>query len=197
MKAIKPTVKFFLSIFSLLAWATFCFAQKGNLPRNLSQSLAPEKVIGKASATFFRKRNQITVQVMPLQVYGDLNNGIVMVPNYISWGKKIIAPKWIDLEFISYSEKGPLFLHDRQLLIYLEDKILYSGRLKLSLLKRSSGTPTTEVISQRIPYSQFVQLTDGAGVKIKIGKIEFTLTQEHLESLRDLIRITDAAISFQ
>lgn len=119
-----------------------------------------------------------------------------MTPSYISWGKKVRAPQWVDLGFTSYSEGGERFSRNRQLIIFVDNEVKFSGYLKRAPIQSSGRVSTTEVMDLKIPYSLFLQLVSGGEVKMKVGNIQFALTREHIDALRDMKELINSAVSF-
>lgn len=94
---------------ALLCWFLFlilqCLCYGQEKPPFDPSLVAPEKRIGRATATFSRhnSRAQIAVQTDAIQLVGNTEIGIILVPNFIVPGRKVVSPVSIELEFISYS----------------------------------------------------------------------------------------------
>lgn len=197
----KQINRLLLFIFLVLLCASFCFAQKKRPSRVLGRAEgappAPEKRIGAATATFFRfnQQEQITVQSDPLPLQGNTANGIFLIANFIVLGRRVSAPKAINLEFLSYSNKRR-FAVNRQLQIYADNKSLYSGTLIRSSAGGAANGIITEVLDQRISYQRFLQLIESKAVKFILGGTAVGVGKEHLDALHDLKKCVDSSISF-
>jgi hypothetical protein len=159
--------------------------------------VAPEKRIGRAVATFSRQKNrtQIAVQTDPIQLLGNTEEGIVLVPNFIIPGRKVVSPASIELEFISYSHRKRIFVN-RKFQAYGDDKLVYSGTLELSSSGRSPNGTVTEILVLKLPYAQFLKLIRGGSVKFILGESQLEISQDHIGALRDLEKFIDSSISF-
>lgn len=79
----KPINRLVLWSCLILVFLCVCYGQD-KTPFDPSR-VAPEKRVGTATATFSRHKNrsQIAVQTDPIQLLGNTENGIIMVPNFI------------------------------------------------------------------------------------------------------------------
>jgi hypothetical protein len=159
--------------------------------------VAPEKRIGTATATFSRHQNraQIAVQTDPIQLLGNTENGVILVPNFIVEGRKLVSPASIELEFISYSY-SKRFSVNRKFQIYGDDKLLSSGTLELSSSGGSPNGAVTEILARKLPYTQFLKLFRGGSVKFVLGEMQAKIGQDQIDALRDVERLIASSISF-
>jgi hypothetical protein len=169
----------------------FCYGQ--DKPPFDPSRLAPEKRIGRATATFTKHKNrtQIAVQTDPIQLVGNTEDGIVLVPNFIVPGRKLVSP----LEFISYSH-SKRFSFNRRFQIYGDDRLLYSGVLELSSSGTSPNGSVTEILAHKLPYGQFLKLIRGLSVKFVLGEMPVEIGQDPISAFRDMERLIDSSISF-
>lgn len=157
--------------------------------------LIPEKRLGTATASYFPQGDHVTVQSRPLQVAGDLQNGIVLVPSFIVPGKKVVAPKSVNLQFVVDSPRSarpPLM----RVQVVSEGKEVSAGIPRLVSIGKPSGGSVTRVLMYKMAYEQFLQMLDGKEIGIRLGHIRFDITEDQLMSLRDLQRVIAEEISF-
>jgi hypothetical protein len=157
--------------------------------------MIPEKRLGAATASYFPKEKHVTVQVTPLRVAGDLQNGIVLIPSFIVQGKKVVEPDLVNLQFIVDAPVGarPPLLRVR---VFTEGRETVSGVPKLVSISKPVNGSVTRVLMFKVPYGKFLQILKGKEVKISVGHVEFNVTEEQLASMRDLQRMITERISF-
>ena len=152
---------------------------------------------GVALASYNSLTNETSVYLKEnLQVYADPRSGIMLFPHLTIPGDnattpKIVKPESVILDFTTYSEKR-MFPVDPNVVIYVDDKKIFSGKAQLTNVMGSEAEKSfNEFLSRKIPYSQFVQLTEGKKVKMILGAKEFEFTAEHLKALRNLRRCVE------
>ncbi|MFL6210855.1 MAG: hypothetical protein ACJ74W_18550 [Pyrinomonadaceae bacterium] len=160
-----------------------------------SVEVAPEKRVGAATATYFAKTRQITVQAGPLILRGDVNDGLLLAPNFMVAGDHVVAPGWVDFVFTSYSAKK-LYAVRRRLVLTADSKAVLAATPRL-VLSKAAADGVTEILSQRMTYAQFQQLAAAEEVQLSLGPTSLPLTKEHLAALRDLRRCVELALSFK
>ncbi|MDX6558863.1 MAG: hypothetical protein QOF72_1912 [Blastocatellia bacterium] len=186
---------------ALLCWFLFlilpCLCYGQEKPPFDPSLVAPEKRIGRATATFSRhnSRAQIAVQTDAIQLVGNTEIGIILVPNFIVPGRKVVSPVSIELEFISYSH-SKTFSVNRKFQMYGDDKLVYSGTLVLSSSGSSPSGIVTEVLAQKLPYAKFLDLIRGRSVKFVLGEIQLEIGRDQISGLRDLEKLIDSSIVF-
>lgn len=145
----------------------------------------------KAAASYSKPRDETTVMVNYLQLYGDAKDGLILVPLFTVPGDKVAAPRSVALEFSSYSGRG-LFAQDRRISISVDGKVLASGDARLKSSGRGSDGVVAEFLSYDISYQQLLKITEGSEVKISLGPKQAELTPEQLRSLRGMKECVDA-----
>ena len=157
--------------------------------------IAPEKSVGKATATYFRKENHVTVQIRPLQVAGSLSSGIVLIPSFIVPGKRVVVPKIVNLQFIVDTATG-VRSPERKVRIFVEGREMMSGIPALLSTSRPTDGSVTRVLMYKMPYAKLLQILAAQTVMMKVGETEFELTEAQLEAMRDLQKMIDERVSF-
>lgn len=157
--------------------------------------MIPEKRLGAATASYFPGGRHVTVQVAPLQVAGNMRDGIVLIPSFIVPGKKVLEPKLVDLQFIVDSPAdaiAPILKAQ----IFSDRRELASGVPKLLTRGKPVNNSVTRILMYKITYGKFLQMLKGREVSIRLGDFEFNLTEQQLASMRDLQRIVAEGVSF-
>lgn len=145
----------------------------------------------KATASYSKPRDETTVMVNYLQLYGDAKDGLILIPLFTVPGDKVAAPKSVALEFSSYSGRG-LFAQDRRISISVDGKVLASGDARLKSSGRAGDGVVAEFLSYDISYQQLLKITEGSEVTISLGPKQAELTPEQLRSLRGMKECVDA-----
>jgi len=161
-----------------------------------SEIKTEKKELGNAELIYTSVVNQLDVSIIGhIQLYGDLKDGMILLPKFILRGKKVIAPKTVEFQFISYSNKK-LFTTDRKLKISIDDKIIFEIIPTLPISKIHDDQTVTEVMVAQIPYSKFTELVTAKPAKAEIGSKGFALSAQQLGVLKDMKRCVDEGISF-
>lgn len=150
----------------------------------------PAEEIVKARATYSEAQNKTTVLVNNLQLYGDLNKGLVLMLSFTVPGKKIVTPEWVDLEFASYEDRET-FARNRHLSFLVDNKNMVSGETHLLSSGKTADGKVSEFLTHRIAYEEFLQIVDGREVTLKLGTKEIELTTEQLRLLREMKQCVD------
>jgi len=154
-----------------------------------SENNDPSRPIAKFSAA----RNETDVSITRLQLEGDLNHGLAMVPHFTVHGNlnassnKLASPESVTVDFASYADKK-LFPTDAKLAIDADDKTIFSGRVRL-LRSADSGAGNDSLpqfLTAQIPFPQFLRLANAKQVRIRLGSRGFPLTSEALDSLNEM-----------
>lgn len=155
----------------------------------------PEKHLGAATASYFSKDKQVTVQSSPLRVAGDVRNGIVLIASFIVPGRKVVEPEAVDLEFImdSPADARPPLLRVQ---ISSEGRELATGVTKMVSESRPAGGSVTRILMYKISYGKFLQMLKAKEVRIRVGHVDCDMTEEQLASMRDLQRMIAEGVGF-
>jgi hypothetical protein len=159
---------------------------------NAGLLMKPAEEFVQARASYFEAQNTTTVLVNNLQLYGDLNKGLILIPSFTIRGKKIVAPQWVDLEFASYDERK-VFSDNRKISIVVDGKSVDSGNARLVSSGKTAEGYVSEFLSHQITYEQFLQIGNGQEVELKVGPKVMRLTAEHLRLLREMKECVDTS----
>ena len=135
-------------------------------------------------------RNQTDVSITRLQLEGDMNHGIALVPHFTITGNardttsKLVAPDWVGFDFASYADRK-VFTGNSRLEIRGDDVLAFTGNARL-LTAQDSGSEVSsaQFLTAQIPFQQFSKIANAEDVRIKLGTKEFQLSPEDVKSLR-------------
>lgn len=169
---------------------TYVFDKKGGFIGAPAQYDPPaeRRADDEATARYSDSRNETDVQIMRLQLSGDLNNGIALVPHFTLAGNAtganhiVTPPHTVTFTFASYAPEK-IFKVDPSLLIIANGKTIYTGKARNLSTESTDGN---EFLDQEIPFPQFVEMTRADKVKLKLAAKEFPLTETQLGRLRDM-----------
>ena len=169
---------------------TFLFDKRGSLLRPPGQYEAHPDLNGDdvARATYNASRNQTDVQITRLQLSGNLDEGVALVPGFILPGDATSAdrattrPRWVNFTFASYAPRK-VFKTDVPFAVIADGKTIYNS------ISRNTSTTTeggNEFLTQVIPFPQFVEMIRARKAGLKLADKEYSLTDRQLGGLRDM-----------
>ena len=178
--------------------ASFGFNRNGDAlvfgppdPKYIRESNDPRH----AEVRYSRANDETDIQVTRVQLEGNLDRGLALVPHFtvpgnaLASGWKATSPGLVGLEFASYSD-AKIYSESTVLAITSDGRMVYSGVARLLSSSSDNGT-TTEFLSQRITYDQFLQMARAGNVRIKLGAKSYQLSSDQLEGLRDMVRYAE------
>ena len=165
----------------------FVFDKNGNNMNGLSSE---EKDDRTPVARFNAARNETDVSITRLQLEGDLNHGIAMVPHFTVAGNvhdsksKLGEPSLVVVDFASYADRK-IFPENAKLEIRCDGVPAFSGNALL-LTPQDSGSEgsTAQFLEAQIPIQQFAKMGSSREVRIKLGNKAFELSPEDINALR-------------
>lgn len=165
----------------------FVFDKNGNAMDNSSSA---DEDVRKPVVKYSATRNETDVSITRLQLEGDLNHGIAMVPHFTVAGNvhdsnsKLGVPSQVIVDFASYADRK-LFSGNAKLEIRCDGVLAFSGNALL-LTPQDSGSErsTAQFLETQIPLQQFAKMGRSREVKIKLGNKAFELSPEDISALR-------------
>lgn len=140
-------------------------------------------------ARFSADRNQTDVSITRIQLEGNMNKGIAMVPHFTvagdarRAGSAAVPPESVDLDFASYAPK-PVFAQDAKLEIYCDDRLILKGLAQLRPSGDSSADSTiAQFLSTRFSFRAFQKMGAARSVKIKLESKTFELSPADIDAL--------------
>jgi hypothetical protein len=139
---------------------------------------------------FNSARNETDVSITRLQLEGDMNHGIALVPHFTLKGNLRDAnrslPESVVFDFASYAD-SKVFPADARLDIRCDEVGVFSGSARL-LTPQDSGSEgsTAQFLTAQIPVPQFSKMGTARQVKLKLGSKDFELSTEDVKALRTM-----------
>ncbi|MDX6530313.1 MAG: hypothetical protein QOH41_2603 [Blastocatellia bacterium] len=135
-------------------------------------------------------KNETDVSITRLQLEGDTNQGIALVPHFSFKGNvndaNRSAPDSVVFDFASYAARK-LFPGDASLDIQCDEIVVFSGNAHLLLPDSANQGSTAQFLTAQIPVAQFSQIGKAHQVNLKLGNKNFALSPEDIDALRALI----------
>ena len=172
----------------------FSFDKNAALLRPPAQYVPQPDLKGddEARATYNASRNQTDVMITRLQLSGDMDEGVALVPDFTVSGdatpprRATTLPRAVNFTFASYAPMK-VFKTDVPFAIIADGKTIYSS------LAHNTSTTTeggNEFLTQVIPFPQFLEMTRAGKVKLKLAAQLYPLTDAQLGRLRDMASYT-------
>jgi len=167
----------------------FIFNNRGELI-NTNNGIGSEENPLSPIVRFNPTSNETDISLTRVQLEGDLNHGIALVPHFTAAGNgrdpngKISAPALVGFDFASYADPK-LFSSDSSLEIVCDGQTNFSGKAHLLLPgdSRSEGN-SAQFLTAQIPFAQFAKMGESRSVKVKLNARQFDLSPEAIAALR-------------
>jgi hypothetical protein len=143
------------------------------------------------TAVYSSALKQTDVGINSLQLEGDINNGLSVMPHFTVPGdvtgikRSASFPESVRFDFTSSSEKSMFpgaptiaFLVDRKMVLETQEQFSTS----------KFGERFSESVSLGIPYKTFLRMISGKTLTLRIGDREYEFTGDQLEALREMTR---------
>ena len=141
---------------------------------------------------YLTSTDQTEISVTRIQLEGDMNRGIALVPHFIvagdarKLGTAIGPPEFVVLDFASYSDK-PIFQPNPPLEAYCDGRLALKG---FAALVPSAQSGTDESIAQflsvRISFKLLQKMAKSEHVKIILGPRQFELRPDDINALAQM-----------
>jgi hypothetical protein len=141
------------------------------------------------AATYDPKRKQTDVAVRQMQLEGDINNGLSVIPHFTVAGdassvrRSTSCPDSVRFDFSSFSEKS-MFPGAPTFTFLADGKVMFAIPQQFSTSKFDERF--TEFASIGVPYQTFRRMTAGKKLKLTIGDREYAFTENQLNALREM-----------
>lgn len=138
-------------------------------------------------AKFSTTGNQTDISVTRIQLEGNMDEGVALVPHFTVSGdarqSTAPAPEYVILDFAFYSRQ-PVFTKNPDLEIACDDRSIVKGPAQLM---PSSASGSDESIAQfltvRISFKSFSRMAGAQKVRINLGAKRFDLKPEDIDAL--------------
>jgi hypothetical protein len=133
--------------------------------------------------------NETDISLTRIQLGGDLNHGIALVPYFTAKGDardpngKVAAPAFVVFDFASYADRR-IFSSDSDMEIICDGTTCFSG--KAHLLSPDSGSQgnNAQFLTAQIPFAQFARMGEASSLKVKLDATQFDVSPEAIAALR-------------
>jgi hypothetical protein len=136
---------------------------------------------------FNQSLNTTDVGLTRIQLAGDMNNGLALVPHFTVNGDarkaQSAAPERVILDFASYAHQ-PVFTKSPEMEIYCDDKLIVKGPVRL-LPSSASGSDETiaQFLTVQITFKSFQKMAAARSVKITLAAKPFELGPADINAL--------------
>ena len=151
-------------------------------------SSGPDEDPRRPVVRFNSARNETDVSITRLQLEGDMNHGIALVPHFAFKGNARDAtrraPDSVVFDFASYADTK-VFPGDAPLNIRFDGIVVFSGTARLLTPQDSASEGSTaQFLTAQIPAAQFSKIGTARQVELKLGGKDFELSTEDVKALR-------------
>src|SRR5438105_14415932 len=166
----------------------FIFNNRGEL-LNLSNGMNFEENPLTPIVRFNPTSNETDISLTRVQLEGDLNHGLALVPHFTAGGNArdpngdVKAPAFVVFDFASYADQK-IFSSDSDLEIVCDGKTNFSGKAHLLLPNSGSESGKAQFLTAQIPFEQFAKMGDARSLKVKLNARQFDLSPEAIAALR-------------
>jgi hypothetical protein len=140
-------------------------------------------------ARFNSLRNETDVSLTRIQLEGDMNHGIALVPHFTVAGDArrsdtaTTAPESVVFDFASYADK-PFFSDNAKLEIYCDDRLALSGLARLISGKPSEKDQGAgQFLSVQLSFKLFKRMAESRNLRIVLGHKRFDLLPDDIAAL--------------
>lgn len=137
----------------------------------------------------YQQREDLTeVSVNNLQLEGTPENGLTIIPHFKLSGdaNSVKGPPpeavGVDVAYISRLDRFPA---ETKVQIVIDDHVAFRGKGKFHGSQSPDGV-YSKFLSLKLTYLQFRRICDGTEVMIRLDDYGYSLTEEHLNALRDM-----------
>ena len=140
-------------------------------------------------ARFNPSRNETDVSITRIQLDGDMNHGIALVPHFTVAGDArrsdtaTTAPESVIFDFASYADE-PFFPDNAKLEIYCDDRLAANGIARLMSGKPSDNDQSVgQFLSVQVSFKLFKKMGESRNVRIVLGPKRFDLLPDDIAAL--------------
>ena len=141
---------------------------------------------------FSAPSNQSDISITRIQLEGNMQNGIALVPHFVVTGdarppaKGTRPPQVVELDIASYSDK-PLFADKTRIEISCDGEVVASGPLLLRPTQESgTDMAIAQFLSARISFRVLREMANAQRVSIVLGSKRFELLPDDIKALSQM-----------
>jgi hypothetical protein len=140
-------------------------------------------------ARFNPSRNETDVSITRIQLDGDMNHGVALVPHFTVPGDArksdmaTPAPESVVFDFASYADT-PVFSDNAKLEIYCDNRLALNGMARLISGKPSEKDQGAgQFLSVQISFKLFKRMAESRNVRMVLGTKRFELLPDDIAAL--------------
>lgn len=155
--------------------------------RRIGRGSETEEDLRAPVARFNDSRNETDISVTRIQLQGNMDEGVALVPHFTVTGdtRRGLAPppEFVILDFASYSRQ-PVFTKNPELEIACDERPTVKGLAQL-LPSSASGSDETiaQFLSVRVSFKSFLKMSSAQHVTIRLGSKRFVLKPDDINAL--------------
>jgi hypothetical protein len=131
---------------------------------------------------YVASQNKTDIASSGIQLEGTPEKGVTVVPHFSVRGDanktKATPPNEVSLDFAAFSDK-PKFPNLTKIVFLADNKVVYLTEGQFSTSKIADDM-YSEFLYLEVPTAEFLKITSGNTVKIKLNAREYTLTESQL-----------------
>ena len=146
-----------------------------------------ENDVRKPIAQYNQTTNETDISVRRIQLEGDMDRGVVLVPHFTvpgdarTLGQATTAPDFVVFDFAAYADQ-PTFHDTPALEVYCDDRSVWKGEASL--------VPTTGTVGQflsvHVSFKLFQRMANSKRVRIVLGSKQFELLPDDITALKQM-----------
>lgn len=142
-------------------------------------------------ARYNEQTNETDISVTRLQLEGDMNRGVVLVPHFTvsgdarQTGTALTPPDYVVLDFASYADK-PVFPESPALEVYCDDRLALKGEASLIPARESFNQPVAQFLSAHVSFKLLQRMGNSQRVRIVLGSRQFELLPDDIGALKQM-----------
>lgn len=142
-------------------------------------------------AVYSHTLKQTDISITRLQLQGDLDEGLALAPHFKLSGdatgvKLSPGPRFVSFDFASYAPKS-MFPGETQITFLADERVVFETKGVFSESTLADGT-TVEFLYLQLPYPTFRQMIAHKNFTIRLGSMDYKLTNEQVAGLREMTR---------
>lgn len=154
-------------------------------PENDYEETEEAETTAEISSVYDRFKDVTFIRTSNMLVRGD-NRPIRANTEYSFAGKKQVKPEKVMLYFYASAESSLFNEDELELNFLIDEKRLPAGTMKLVEEEKTTSS-IKQAIVIALPFEVFAQIANAKKVEFQVGRLEYKLSNTHLEAFRKLL----------